>query len=120
MPEISFICIIYNLGEDNYRERLFGKMLIEYLRDDEEDIDVLVKSELKRCLKLFDKQYKSELRLDGIGILGILKDYYTSINDREIFDVFIDKINNKFCCYNREIVISNKDITVSDESDESE
>jgi hypothetical protein len=110
MPEISFICVIYHLGEDNYQEKYFGKILLDYLSDKqgpdpyyENDLDILVKYNLKKCLKQFNKKFRTQLKLEKVGILGLIKNYFTSENDKEIFDVYIDNINKKFYYFANEI-----------------
>jgi hypothetical protein len=43
--------------------------------------------------------------LYNVGILGIIENYYTSKNDREAFDLYIDCKSHKLYLYNEIISI---------------
>lgn len=103
MIEITFLCIIHNLWEENYNDKLFGKLLIQNFND--EVLDEFVKFILDDCLEQFNNKGYN-LRLYKLGILGINRDFKNSKNDKEIFDIFINKIENKFSVFDNEIVLN--------------
>jgi histidyl-tRNA synthetase len=114
MPEITFITILNNLGFDNYNEKLFGKVLTDYISDDNEGLDLEIKNILEDCLKKFNEVNVCEFTINSLGIIGVIENHFNSESDREIFDLYIDEINKKFYFCNREINFENESQSESD------
>jgi hypothetical protein len=101
MYEISFIFKI-NQGPIEH-----GKIIVDYLSDDHEGID----NEIKDFVCDVLSEYRSNKKLSSIqklelGVLGIIKDW-CSENEKNIFSVYIDRINKKYYCNGERVFISN-------------